>query len=121
MEIPKLTINTLSHVVADAVDLCPDILAVGLVGSFARGEQKHSSDVDLLIKCKTPANFHNILNNFGVHVQHILEYQFNKNLDIIRYDLAIDRANRNPANNEAWFCRETFLNMLKEVKWLYEG
>lgn len=120
IKIPTLTIERLTCVIADAVALCPNIEAVGLVGSFAREEQTHCSDVDLLVKERNRGNFQEILESFGEYVRHILDYQFNKRLEIVRYDLAADRANRDPLPNETWFHREGFAQMLSEVKWLYE-
>jgi len=120
IKIPDLTVGIITHVVTDAVDLCPGVEAVGLVGSFARGEQKQCSDVDLIVKPSNAGKFQDILEGFGMHVRHILDYQFNKRLDIIRYELVLERASRPPSPTEPWFCQETFAKMLKEVKWLYE-
>ena len=118
--IPKLSIDILSNIVCDAVDLCPSITAVGLVGSLARGKERHNSDVDIIVKHDNKINFNSVLESFGMHVKHILDYQFNKRLDIIRYDYAVTCASRTPNDNEPWFCQKSFLQMLEEVKWLYE-
>ena len=120
LKIPNLTIGILSAIVDDAAKFCPHVVAVGLVGSFARGGQVHSSDVDLILKVDCPDNFRKALENFGEHVRHVLDYQFNKRLDIVRYELVAERAGRDPHSNEMWFCREGFKKMLAEVKWLYE-
>jgi len=61
-----------------------------------------------------------ILDSFGEYVRHVLDYQFNKRLEIVRYGLALDRANREPRESETWFYRQGFEQMLNEVKWLYE-
>jgi len=120
MNLPRLTTKILTHVIHDAAELCPQITAVGLVGSFARGEQNRSSDVDLIIKVNDYVRFQEILEIFGGYVKHVLDYQFNKRVDIIRYDFAADRAGRIPNEKETWFYREGFEQMLNEVKWLYE-
>jgi len=119
-KMPELTTYILTHVVRDAAEICPHVVAVGLVGSFARGEQKHSSDVDLIVKADSSAKFQEVLETFGGYVKHVLDYQFNKRLDIVRYELAVERAKRNPREDETWFHREGFEQMLKEVQWLYE-
>ena len=118
--IPKLTIPIIANIVTDAAQTCSHIEAVGLVGSYARGESKPISDVDLIIKTNGDAKFQEAIESFGEYVRHVLDYQFNKRLDIIRYDLVCDRANRNPRANETWFYREGFQQMMKEVNWLYE-
>jgi predicted nucleotidyltransferase len=118
MDFPTLTIEKLSRVIDDAAELCPSVEAVGLVGSFARSEQNIRSDVDLLVKGH--GDFSNILQLFGEYVKKILDYQFNKRLDIVRYELATERASRDPAPNETWYHREGFEQMLNEVIWLYE-
>ena len=120
LKFPELTTNILSHIVKDAAELCPQVIAVGLVGSFARGEQKHHSDVDLIVKSDNSIKFHEILEIFGEYVRHVLDYQFNKRLEIVRYELAFDRANRDPREDEMWFYRDGFEQMFKEVIWLYE-
>ena len=117
---PILTQAILTHIIEDAVKLNPNIEAVGLVGSFARGEETQASDVDILVKNNEKVKFNTILNDFGEYVRHVLDYQFNKKLDIIRYDLVIERANRVPNNDEPWFCQKSFVKLLDEVKWLYE-
>ena len=116
----QLTENILTHVIHDAAELCPQVTAVGLVGSFARGEQAHGSDVDLLVKSDSSVKFNKVLESFGEYVRHVLDYQFNKRLEVIRYDFAVDRASRTPNENEIWFYREGFEQMLKEVRWIYE-
>ena len=118
--IPKLTIPILKNIVTDAAKLSPHITAVGLVGSYARGQQQHCSDVDLIVKTDNSIKFQAILESFGEYVHHVLDYQFNKKLDLVRYDLVEERANRDPHENETWFYREGFTQMLNEVEWLYE-
>ncbi|MCL2576870.1 MAG: nucleotidyltransferase domain-containing protein [Defluviitaleaceae bacterium] len=118
IKFPTLTTEQLSRVIADAVESCPCVEAVGLVGSFARGEQTFRSDVDLLIKGH--GRFSDILESFGEYVRKILDYQFNKRLDIVKYEFVAERASRDPVQNEAWYYREGFAQMLNEVIWLYE-
>ena len=117
---PLLTIETLTLIIHNAAALNPSVEAVGLVGSFARGESTHRSDVDIIVKQHSGVKFNSILNDFGEYIRHVLDYQFNKRLDIIRYDLVVNRANRTPNKDEPWFCQETFSQLLKDVKWLYE-
>jgi len=118
--IPELTIPIITNIVTDAAQICPHIEAVGLVGSYAGGRQKPTSDVDLIIKTSGGIKFQEIIESFGEYVRHVLDYQFNKRLDLIRYELATDRASRYPDVNETWFYREGFQQMMEEVNWLYE-
>jgi predicted nucleotidyltransferase len=118
--VPKLSLNILSNIVHDAVELCPNVIAVGLVGSYANGAENHSSDIDLIVRHDGKVKFHEILESFGGFVEHILDYQFNKRLDIIRYDHAMSYATTPPKHDKPWFCRQSFSQMIEEVKWLYE-
>jgi len=43
LEYPTLNLNILTEIVHDGVDLCPHVIAVGVVGSFATNQQKHTS------------------------------------------------------------------------------
>jgi len=115
---PALTTEKLSRVISDAAELSSNIEAVGVVGSFARNEPTLHSDIDLLIKGQ--GSFSEILETFGEYVRKILDYQFNKRLDIVKYEFAAERASRCPAQNETWYYREGFAQMLNEVRWLYE-
>ncbi|MCL2225770.1 MAG: nucleotidyltransferase domain-containing protein [Defluviitaleaceae bacterium] len=117
---PKLTVNILVNILSDAIKLYPHIVAVGLVGSFARNEQRANSDVDILLKLNNEGKFQDALETFGEYVRQVLDYQFNKRVDIVRYDRACDCSTREPKPNEVWFCRESFAQMLREVVWLYE-
>jgi len=121
MNAPALTIKILHEIISDAVKLNANVKAVGVVGSFVRGNENHQSDVDMLVRHNNAVKFNSILNDFGEYVRHVLDYQFNKRLDIIRYDLAVERAGRQPLSNEPWFCQRSFIRLLNEVVWLYEG
>jgi predicted nucleotidyltransferase len=116
LEFPPLTNEKLSRIISDAAEMCAGVQAVGIVGSFARGEQSRYSDVDLIVKGQGSE----IFEFFGEYVRKILDYQFGKSLDIVRYDFATERAGRDPAPTEAWYYREGFAQMLREVKWQYE-
>jgi len=117
---PELSIGNLTEIVHDAVLLCPYIVAVGVVGSFGSGHFKHSSDVDLIVKHDQKISFDAVLESFGGYVQKVLDYQFNKRLDIVCYQMAQEKASREPRPQEAWYYREGFSKMLQEVRWVYE-
>ena len=117
---PELNVEILADIVRDAAGLCSEVKAVGLTGSFARGDHSRISDVDLIVRYDKAVDFQKILENFGEYVRHVLDYQFNKRLDIVRYDLALECADRDPDENEVWYWRGGFEKMLNEVKWLYE-
>lgn len=55
-----------------------DILAIGLFGSVARGEETDDSDIDICIETKVP-NMFNI-----IHIKEELQALFSTKVDIIR-------------------------------------
>ncbi|MCD6526725.1 MAG: nucleotidyltransferase domain-containing protein [Desulfuromonas sp.] len=54
------------------------ILAMGIFGSFARNQAAPSSDIDIVIKMKTPDPY------IVVHIKEELEGQLNMPVDIVR-------------------------------------
>ncbi len=61
------------------------IVTIGVFGSYSRNEEKEGSDVDIVVKTKTPDLFQ------IVHIKDDLEKIFNTKVDVIRY-----RKNMNP-------------------------
>lgn len=120
MQYPEITFEILKEIIKDGLALTCPIKRVGIVGSYARGDAKKTSDVDLLIDTDD-AQFNEMLNTFGEFVSHTLDYQFNKKLDIVRYSLAIKRAAAPPETERVWYYQEGYQQMLQEVIWLYEG
>ncbi len=120
MQIPQLTSNILIEIIQDAAELCPAVEAVGLVGSFLTEKELPTSDVDLLVKTAEGTKFSDVLDTFGEYVEKVLDNQFNKQLDIVRYDRASNYASKEPENGERWYYRQGFEDMLKNVRWLYE-
>ena len=118
--VPALTKDILKRIIVDAVELCNDIEKVGVIGSFARGTTSHTSDVDLLLKVVDTTKYSVVLDVFGSYVQRVLDYQFNKRLDIVNYDVATKRAAATPMVKGQWYHQEGYQEMLKEVVWLYE-
>lgn len=118
-EYRELTESILKKIILDGVEFSPSIKKVGLIGSYARNTQTKTSDVDLIIDIEDHL-FNNMLSEFGRFVEHILDYQFNKKLDIVRYNLARKRAFEDCENLENWYFREGYEQMLREVRWLYE-
>ncbi len=55
------------------------ILSIGIFGSFARNQAMESSDVDIVVRMKTPDPF--IL----VHIKEDLEEQLHMPIDIVRF------------------------------------
>lgn len=51
---------------------------LGLFGSYARGEQKETSDIDLLVNFKTPVGYFNL-----VQVQNEIKSILNKEVDLV--------------------------------------
>ena len=120
LDYPELTLDIIREIVNDGVEKYPSIKRVGLVGSFARGEQRKTSDVDLLVDIEDSL-FSEMLGTFGSFVSYILDYQSNIRLEIVRYSLATERAVTEPKPYEFWYHKEGYEQMLKEVKWLHEG
>lgn len=56
------------------------VTKLALFGSYARNEQKASSDIDLLIEFKIP-DFRN-----RMRLKHFLEGAFNKRVDLLYFD-----------------------------------
>ena len=54
------------------------ILSIGLFGSFARGENRPDSDVDVFVETETPNPF------IIVEIKEELEKLFNRKVDIVR-------------------------------------
>ena len=116
---PELSVEALEKIILANLSLCPAIERVGLIGSYARGQQEKGSDVDLLIKAED-TEYSEMLSNFGLHISDILDYRYNKRLEIVRYSLALKRAENEPQAGKDWYFQEGYQQMLKEVVWLYE-
>ncbi|MCL1862596.1 MAG: nucleotidyltransferase domain-containing protein [Defluviitaleaceae bacterium] len=116
---PELTVDILQNLIMENLSLCPAAKRIGLIGSYARGQQKKNSDVDLIIDADN-LDYREILSAFGMHVSDILDYRFNKRLEIVKYRLAKKRANEKPDSDLNWYYQEGYQQMLNEVKWIYE-
>jgi len=57
------------------------VLKAAIFGSFARGEEKKSSDVDLLLKISKNKTFFDLLN-----LKFELEQKLNRKVDIVEYE-----------------------------------
>ena len=119
LSFPRLTMNILENIIKDGILLCPHVKRIGLIGSYARNQQHDNSDVDLILDTDNDL-FREALKSFGTYVSDVLDYQFNKRLEIVRYSLALKRANEEPASIENWYYQEGYQQMLKEVRWIYE-
>lgn len=58
-----------------------DVIKAGIFGSFARGEAKKSSDIDILIKFKEGKSLLDL-----AHLELILEKKLGKKVDLVTYD-----------------------------------
>lgn|GEM_PF-927100 len=117
-EFPEFTVEILQRIIAKNLPLCPDIQRIGLVGSYARNSQNKNSDVDLVIDTDD-SQFRQMLAGFGMRLSEILDYRFNKHLEIVRYSLVVKRAAGEPEADN-WYYRDGYKQMLDEVIWLYE-
>ena len=65
---------------AQLKDICRqnNISYLGLFGSYVRGEQKDTSDVDLLVKFNSPVGYFTL-----VDVQNLLEDYFKREIDLV--------------------------------------
>ena len=118
-QFPTLNTSILKRIIQDGITRCEGIEKIGLIGSFAKGTQHAASDVDLLVKTTEGFAANEMLETFGLFVAHVLDYQFNKKLDIVKYETAQKRAHTQPTRG-AWYNQAGYQNMLKEVVWLYE-
>ena len=71
------------------------ILALGIFGSFARNQAVESSDVDIVIKMKTPDPF------IVVHIKEELEGQLHMPVDIVRIRENMNRSLKGRIESEA--------------------
>ncbi|MBI2581955.1 nucleotidyltransferase domain-containing protein [Candidatus Woesearchaeota archaeon] len=58
-----------------------DVVKAGIFGSYARGEAKKRSDVDILIKQKGKKSLLDL-----VRLEHLLEEKLKKNVDLLDYE-----------------------------------
>ena len=54
------------------------IKRIGIFGSFARGEQKKGSDVDVLVECKVPIGFFEF-----IRLENFLSRSLRKKVDLV--------------------------------------
>jgi len=71
------------------------IKKAGIFGSYARGEQKKNSDVDILIKIPEKVSLLGL-----VKIKMILEQALNKKVDLIEYDYIHPFIKKNALNEE---------------------
>ena len=116
---PVLTLSVLNEIIKDGLEQAPPIKRIGLIGSYAREEATHTSDVDLIIDTE-PQHFEATLASFGNYVSYVLDSQFNKRLELVPLELAQERAVIEPPSIEKWYYRDGYRQMLQEVKWIYE-
>ena len=57
-----------------------DVVKAGIFGSYARGEQRKNSDIDILVQFKGRKSLLNL-----VHVKHELEDHLKKRVDVLTY------------------------------------
>lgn len=116
---PTLTIDILKEIVADGIKLSPHIRRVGLIGSYARGDYNANSDIDLLLDVLN-TYYDEVISNFGHFVERVLDYQFNKRLNIVRFTTAQNHAINAPSKEVFWYYQEGYQRMLQDVVWIYE-
>lgn len=79
----KATVLTLSEIKKKAVPLLKknDVIKAGIFGSYARGEQKKRSDIDLLVKFKRKKS---LLDD--VRLERKLKERLGKKVDLLTYN-----------------------------------
>lgn len=55
------------------------VTRIGIFGSLARNEARDDSDIDVVVEMREPNLF------YMVHIKELLEQDFNRRIDIIRY------------------------------------
>jgi len=58
------------------------------------------------LELSAEGSYQDALETFGEFVRHVPDYQFNKRVDIVCYELSRDCSTREPGHNEAWFARK---------------
>jgi len=71
------------------------VIGAGIFGSYARGEQKEKSDVDILVKIEENASLLDILK-----LRVILEKLLEKKVDLVEYDSIIPELRNNILREE---------------------
>ena len=71
------------------------ILRAGIFGSYARGEQKNKSDIDILVKIKKNASIFDVI-ELKINLEKILK----KKVDLVEYDLIRKEIRKNILNEE---------------------
>ncbi len=73
------------------------IVRAGIFGSFARGEQKKNSDIDILIEPPTDRKF-SLLDLSGLKIE--LEEALNRKVDLVEYCVIRERIKSQILNDE---------------------
>lgn len=108
---PELKLGTLVRIAQDIAPQSTTLLRVGIVGSYARGDNTEYSDVDLVFQTST-GDLDEAC-DIGMRIKRILYDQFMKKADIINYDTILYKSqNDDPTGGYA--------QMLKDIKLLWE-
>jgi predicted nucleotidyltransferase len=73
------------------------IKKIGVFGSVARNEANENSDIDIVIEMSEPDMF------FAVHIKEILEIDFKRPVDIVRYRSMMNKYLKNRIDREALY------------------
>lgn len=71
------------------------VTAIGIFGSFARGQAKKDSDIDLVVKMRKPDLF------YMVHIKEALEGECRTRVDIVHYREKMNAFLKNRIDKEA--------------------
>ena len=111
---PILTPQILYDIVYDAFNDNDQVIRVGVVGSFSRGELTYSSDIDLVLDCIKPRDEDKMAKSLE-YVIEVLDQQFIREVDFIDLTSVVEGSKSAQA-----FRKEGYEEMLKDLKWLYE-
>ena len=70
------------------------LISLGLFGSFAKGEETESSDIDLVVEIAKPDMF------LIVHMKDELEHLLHRSVDIVRYRKRMNRYLKKHIDND---------------------
>ena len=114
--VATLKMNTLKEIIKDHAPMAPDILKMGIAGSFARGEDySENSDIDIIIYTNN-RNFDKETLWVMKRISKILMDQFRKEVDFIGYHTIVERKD----TPNKMYNQQGYEQMFMDMVWLWE-
>ena len=111
-----LTISTINRIVNDIAPTSATLTRVGIIGSYATGENTSESDVDLVFDTGGKLIDEAVM-TAGLQIKAILSDQFNTQTDIVNYHTILNKCN----NDKCCHHLETlgYKHMLESLIWIW--